>query len=384
MAERSPHPTVPEGLNVIANGRLLRKTIARDERVAQLTSDAQLLYTYCIPFLDNEGRIPGEPGAVRQLAAPLLPWSDDHVEVLILEWTQTMRGGVLSPLVTQYLVDPPSRWRDGDLSLEFECCLALEFHGFFRNQPDLERYLRLGRMRRSTLPPPVPSGGRSVPPERSVLSEEEEARLSVPSVSDAFAPVPSGVPTEPVPSGDPTSATSGTSGSSGGSATSGSSGGAPLKDHAGARGVSGFAFDVKSEGVKTEEEDARPREDSPAGHDGGLAWLGEQFRSTFGYPALPLKPDQATRVTVALTGCGETGALEVLAELAASRAPEQWPRSLSFLVAPFDQAAARSSTTGETAAAVAAVNGHGHGRRRRGLSADEIFAQAIEAQKEDS
>lgn len=136
----------------MAEGRPIKKKIVRDERVAQLTPDSQLLYTYAILLFDNEGRMPGEPAAVRALAAPLLPWSDDHVDALIAEWTRTTRtlSGTheVHPLVVRYPTEPPCRWRDKELQLEFECRLALQFAGL-HNQP-----LRFRRGARSSLPPP--------------------------------------------------------------------------------------------------------------------------------------------------------------------------------------------------------------------------------------
>ena len=133
----------------MAEGRLLRKKIARDERVAQLSMESQLLFVYAIPFADDAGRLPGDPSAVRALCAPLLPMSDLRVEHLIIEWAMTTRGNRLDPLVIQYHVDPPCLWRDSETNLAFECRLALQFTGFERNQP-----LRLRRGASSSLPPP--------------------------------------------------------------------------------------------------------------------------------------------------------------------------------------------------------------------------------------
>lgn len=134
----------------MAEGRLLKKSIANDGRLAQLSPDSQHLFVRAIPFQDNEGRMPGDPGAVRELVVPLLPWSNDTVDQLIAEWASTVHEefGVPSPLVVRYPLDPPTLWRDREAGKEYECRLALQFAGF-KNQP--------GRLRRgapSTLPAP--------------------------------------------------------------------------------------------------------------------------------------------------------------------------------------------------------------------------------------
>lgn len=167
----------------MAEGRIVKKSIAEDECVAQLSIDSQLLFARAIPFQDNEGRMPGDPGAVRELAVPLIAeWTDEYVDALIAEWEVThKRGGVPSPLVIRYPLDPPRLWRDREASKKFQCRLALEFCGF-KNQP--------GRLRRgapSALPPPpdvvnvatLPLGHLTTSPvDRSAHSVSAHARGS--------------------------------------------------------------------------------------------------------------------------------------------------------------------------------------------------------------
>ena len=50
----------------MATGRMLRRKIALDKRLAQLSSDrARLLFTWCIAFLDVEGRMLGDPVVIK-------------------------------------------------------------------------------------------------------------------------------------------------------------------------------------------------------------------------------------------------------------------------------------------------------------------------------
>ena len=57
----------------MAEGRMLRRKIALDKRLAQLSSDrSRLFFTWCIPFLDVEGRMTGDPEVVKAMVFPLL------------------------------------------------------------------------------------------------------------------------------------------------------------------------------------------------------------------------------------------------------------------------------------------------------------------------
>ena len=56
----------------MADGRMLRRTLAWDARFAQLSEQAGLLYLMAIPHLDVDGRMLGHPAAVRGIVAPML------------------------------------------------------------------------------------------------------------------------------------------------------------------------------------------------------------------------------------------------------------------------------------------------------------------------
>ena len=49
---------------------MLSKKISYDERIAQLSIEASLLYTWCIPHLDVEGRIYGNPEILKGTVVP--------------------------------------------------------------------------------------------------------------------------------------------------------------------------------------------------------------------------------------------------------------------------------------------------------------------------
>jgi hypothetical protein len=68
----------------MAEGRMLRKKVSRDGRVAQLSAHSALLYLMSIPHLDVDGRMDGSPVAVRGTVVPALAsaqptdWTDDR------------------------------------------------------------------------------------------------------------------------------------------------------------------------------------------------------------------------------------------------------------------------------------------------------------------
>ncbi len=56
----------------MAKGRILNKKISFDERVAKLSLEATLLFTWCIPHLDCEGRLYAEPEILKGMVTPFI------------------------------------------------------------------------------------------------------------------------------------------------------------------------------------------------------------------------------------------------------------------------------------------------------------------------
>lgn len=123
---------------------MLKKKIARDGRVAQLTPHSALLYIMSIPHLDIDGRMDGNPVAVRGTVVPVLAsahpdqWTDGRVESCMIEWTGTRDedSGRPRALVAHYLIG--GVW-------------VCYFAGFAENQ-----ILRRDRERPSSFPAPPP------------------------------------------------------------------------------------------------------------------------------------------------------------------------------------------------------------------------------------
>lgn len=95
----------------MADGRMIRKKASSDDRLAQLSSNACLLYLHALPHLDVEGRMDGLPVAVRGTVVPYrarrhpAEWTDELVERYICEWTLTVdEDGHVRPLVLWYAV----------------------------------------------------------------------------------------------------------------------------------------------------------------------------------------------------------------------------------------------------------------------------------------
>ena len=93
----------------MAEGRILKKKISTDERVAQLSSQAALLYVLSIPHLDRDGRIDGHPISVRGKVVPYIAtwhpdeWTDQLVDRYMNEWIATVdERGDPEPLVLRY------------------------------------------------------------------------------------------------------------------------------------------------------------------------------------------------------------------------------------------------------------------------------------------
>jgi hypothetical protein len=60
----------------VARGRFISKTISENEELAQVSLEAALLFTWCIPHLDREGRMSGNPDLIKATACPLRPEID--------------------------------------------------------------------------------------------------------------------------------------------------------------------------------------------------------------------------------------------------------------------------------------------------------------------
>lgn len=117
---------------------MLLRTIAFDERLAQLSVPSELLFLKAIPHQDDLGRMLGDPahfrGSVLPARAKAEGWDDEYVRELMLEWLRTTdEYGTVRPLV---------RWGHGKGGV-----LVCEFPGFEKTQ-------RLRRKGTSTLPTP--------------------------------------------------------------------------------------------------------------------------------------------------------------------------------------------------------------------------------------
>lgn len=161
---------------------MLRKKIAHDERVAQLSVHSALLYVLTIPHLDVDGRIEGSPVAVRGIVVPALvearpdEWTDALVADYIAEWTQTLdeTSGVLRPLALGYRANGMR---------------ACTFEGFRANQQ-----LNRGRERPSSLPPPpdavladLPMPFGAAPDADSGVTPEQPQQLRMQAEAEAEA-----------------------------------------------------------------------------------------------------------------------------------------------------------------------------------------------------
>jgi hypothetical protein len=100
-------------------GRMLNKKISQDNKVAKLSLKATLLYTWCIPYLDVEGKIYGDVWTLKSIVPHVKEITPDNIPSIVNEW-------VVVDLVTYY----------GDDSHKY-----LYFKGFMENQsinPDRE------------------------------------------------------------------------------------------------------------------------------------------------------------------------------------------------------------------------------------------------------
>lgn len=102
----------------MADGRFLSRSIAQSEQLGRVSLEAALLFTWCIPFLDVEGRMTGNPSLIKAAACPLRP------EIAVLRIPELLRELVRERLVIWYEVAGKQ-------------CLA--FPGFERHQRGLRK-----------------------------------------------------------------------------------------------------------------------------------------------------------------------------------------------------------------------------------------------------
>jgi len=106
---------------------MLNKRISQDDKVAKLSIEATLLYTWCIPYLDYRGRLYGDIWTLKAIVPNIKELTPLKIEKCISEWVET-------DLVIYY--------GDGQKYLEFK--------GFTKNQT-----LREGREADSEIPAPT-------------------------------------------------------------------------------------------------------------------------------------------------------------------------------------------------------------------------------------
>lgn len=134
----------------MAEGRMLRRKIAHDKRLARLSNDrTRLFFTWCIPFLDVEGRMTGDAEVIKAMVFPFVKTiSLRTIEQDIVECDRIR-------LVHAYAVDGQR---------------YLYFPGFHKNQQ-----LRRDREAKSEIP---------APPEPPVGDVEDKPCGSTPGVGD--------------------------------------------------------------------------------------------------------------------------------------------------------------------------------------------------------
>lgn len=148
----------------MADGRFLSRSVGQNEQLARVDLEAALLFTWCVPHLDVEGRMTGKPELIRATVCPLRP------EITIGRIPGLVRQLVRERLVTWYEVDGRQ---------------YLAFPGFSRQQ----RGLRKDREAVSRIPSPQGKGVR-------LLDAADVAQLSLvdkpPVVHAGATPAPSG------------------------------------------------------------------------------------------------------------------------------------------------------------------------------------------------
>jgi hypothetical protein len=74
----------------MASGRFLSTTIAIDPQLAQLSAVAELLYLKCIPHLDRDGMITGQPMALLGIVSPMrFSELQAGMAAVVDEWVET-------------------------------------------------------------------------------------------------------------------------------------------------------------------------------------------------------------------------------------------------------------------------------------------------------
>lgn len=57
----------------VADGRFVSRSIGQNEQLARVSLDAALLFTWCVPHVDVEGRMTGNPELIKATVCPLRP-----------------------------------------------------------------------------------------------------------------------------------------------------------------------------------------------------------------------------------------------------------------------------------------------------------------------
>lgn len=99
-------------------GRMLRKKISYDDKCAQLSPEAALLYTWCIPHLDVKGRIMADPTILKGTVFPFMKSMSERVIDRSLKEIVKVKDARGDHLVVMY----------------GESVKCLEFLGFHDNQ----------------------------------------------------------------------------------------------------------------------------------------------------------------------------------------------------------------------------------------------------------
>src|SRR5574337_1485798 len=120
----------------MAEGRMLRRRIALDKGLARISSDrGRLLFTWCIPFLDVDGRMRGDPDVVKVQVVPFL--ATMTAETIQRDLEECANLG----LIQLYSVNHEQ---------------FISFPGFPKNQ-----HLRRDREAKSEIPAPPDGAGRT-------------------------------------------------------------------------------------------------------------------------------------------------------------------------------------------------------------------------------
>lgn len=161
----------------MAEGRMLKRSASRDDRLGQLSEPSCVLFLLSIAHLDVEGRMDGSPAAVRGTVASCRmrhhpdDWTDEAVAAYMAEWTRTTdTHGHPAPLVLWY-----------EVKGEQVC----EFVGFKKNQR-----LRADREAPSRFPAPPedllsPITSRAVASRRAAEPRDAAPAIAASPAADA-------------------------------------------------------------------------------------------------------------------------------------------------------------------------------------------------------